>query len=745
MSTKRLTLRTLLAYLDDTLEPTETRSIGEKVQESQTAQEMIKRIKILVRRRRLTTPPFTGPDARFDANTVAEYLDNVLDTKVVSEIEELCREENPAADLYLAEIASSHQILTLILGEPITVPSPAKQRMYGLVKGREAIPFRKPKSSVHNARLPAPTNDTDLDEGSPLLGLTPRKHPWAVWAIPAMAIVLLVGAGLALYLALPQLTEEPHRPRDNNQLVLKDGPSKQDDRKDQGGMPPEKDKKDGGEKEPMTKEPPEKEPMTKEPPEKEPMKKDGGEKEPMTKEPPVVNPPPVINPPVVETPGEASKIKANVATYGFDPKQPTILLQQTEKGWTRLSINAQVSSAEPLVALPGSACALKTNGGANLLMRGFLPRYALPGVGLMTRLLDSSITLHQNSKVAADLTLHRGRLYLSNEAQPATVIVRFWKETWVITLTEPNSEVGIDLISRYTPQINFLDGEEPLAEAYFLVLKGGATLKVDTFEYPNLTVPPGPSFYAWNNKGPRMPAPQSIPAQSLNGWVKEPPATKEAQAMGQAVQELARATVQAGGGNKSITTVLKEMRAGQNLSDRLLAIYCLSAIDQIPELLDALGDEDPTHMTERDEATYSLRLWISRDARHNLMLYNHKEGKGILTEKGFPPTQAQVLVSLLHGLTNSQDQSDDLKLKLGALLGYMRNDRCAIRHVAHYLFDALTPTIMGKPAYNAAHPLDQRNAAVMKLQEMLDAGQLTPMPMPTRPGSAPGTPMPPRP
>ena len=51
-----------------------------------------------------------GPDARFDANTIAEYLDSVLESKEVNEIEELCREENATSDLYLAEIASSHQI-----------------------------------------------------------------------------------------------------------------------------------------------------------------------------------------------------------------------------------------------------------------------------------------------------------------------------------------------------------------------------------------------------------------------------------------------------------------------------------------------------------------------------------------------------------------------------------------------------------------------------------------------------------
>src|SRR5262249_60796486 len=74
----RLTLRTLLAYLDDTLEPTQAKAIGHKIAESPTAQEIIDRIREVVRRRRLTTPPLTGPGAKLDPNMVAEYIDTTL-------------------------------------------------------------------------------------------------------------------------------------------------------------------------------------------------------------------------------------------------------------------------------------------------------------------------------------------------------------------------------------------------------------------------------------------------------------------------------------------------------------------------------------------------------------------------------------------------------------------------------------------------------------------------------------------
>src|SRR6266850_1038700 len=146
----RLTLRTLLAYLDDTLEPAQAKLIGQKVAESDTAQELIARIKQVTRRRRLTTPPEAGPN-KLDGNTIADYLDNALDADQLAEVEQICL----ASDVHLAEMASCHQILTLVLGEPALVPPTARQRMYALVKGPEAIPFRKP------AR-PANKDDQDL-------------------------------------------------------------------------------------------------------------------------------------------------------------------------------------------------------------------------------------------------------------------------------------------------------------------------------------------------------------------------------------------------------------------------------------------------------------------------------------------------------------------------------------------------------------------------------------------------------
>src|SRR5205823_2412385 len=91
-------------------------------------------------RRRITTPTASGPGAKVDPNTIAEYLDNELSPDQLAEVEQLAL----ASDVHLAEIAACHQILTLVLGEPALVPPSAYKRMYQAVKPPESDHAHRP-------------------------------------------------------------------------------------------------------------------------------------------------------------------------------------------------------------------------------------------------------------------------------------------------------------------------------------------------------------------------------------------------------------------------------------------------------------------------------------------------------------------------------------------------------------------------------------------------------------------------
>jgi len=199
----RLTLRTLLAWLDDTLSPVEVREIGKQVDESDFTRELVQRIHRVTRQRRLTTPPPSGPEA-VDENVVAAYLDNQLDPEPVAEFEKRCL----TSDVHLAEAASVHQILSLI-GQKAKVPEEARHRMYHLIKGREAVRSRAPRAS--RLETPKPVAEPVQPWVTPA---TPGR-PWYERFGPAAAVLGLIGVMLATAYSTLSTTEPAPKPAPN--------------------------------------------------------------------------------------------------------------------------------------------------------------------------------------------------------------------------------------------------------------------------------------------------------------------------------------------------------------------------------------------------------------------------------------------------------------------------------------------------------------------------------------------------
>lgn len=181
----RLTLRTLLAYMDDLLEPRDAIQMGKRIEENKVATELVHRIRTRMRLLRLGAPKVDGKGLGADANSVAEYLDNSLAAERVPDFEKLCLE----SDVHLAEAASCHQILAAVLDKPAVVDPALRLRVYNLIA--RADDFVCPLGGVAG-----PMGTGSMETGDPAMEFGDLATARASTAFPLSVAREAVAAGL---------------------------------------------------------------------------------------------------------------------------------------------------------------------------------------------------------------------------------------------------------------------------------------------------------------------------------------------------------------------------------------------------------------------------------------------------------------------------------------------------------------------------------------------------------------------
>jgi len=144
----RLSLRNILAYLDDMLDPQNAQDLGTRIEESEVASGLVRRIRNSVQNTRVPAPKVEEQAAGADANTVAEYLDYTMDPEAIGEFEKKCLE----SDVRLAEVSSCNQLLALVLRQPAEIPDGLRERVYGVI---ERAPVRGAGESPDATAAPA--------------------------------------------------------------------------------------------------------------------------------------------------------------------------------------------------------------------------------------------------------------------------------------------------------------------------------------------------------------------------------------------------------------------------------------------------------------------------------------------------------------------------------------------------------------------------------------------------------------
>jgi hypothetical protein len=683
----RLTLRTLLAYLDDALEPAQAKLIGQKVAESKAAQDLIDRIKQVPRRRRLTTPPMTGPGARFDANTIAEYLDNVLPAEQVSELEETCL----ASDVHLAEVTACHQVLTLFLGEPALVPPTARQRMYGLIRGREAIPHRKAPAPGQTAGADAAAGGGE-EEGT-FLGLPFSSHDRSSlrWLVGAVVGCLLVGVGIAIWMAVVsgRPTFQARAPVDEIRSPATNAKTKPPQEPQAEPVVARAELKP----EPLPAPRPDTAPGNGTPTETSPAAQ--------SKPEPPPEPTPKAKPASPQPIPASSSARTDVGRAILVP--PAVLLQRPadRETWQRLKPQARVFSNDYLVSLPGYQSELRMDSGVHLILWGNLPEFSrFPPV------LESAVVLHASPDVDLDLTLEHGRIVLSNHKKQgaARIRLRFLDEAWDLTLPDQNTEVAAELVGICLPYSKEPGGDPELHLA-LLGLKGQTEVKIRYEQY----LLPSPSMLTWDNVAGAARSPVPLP-RPPDWWTSTVPLKTPMQAPLEGLTNRL--------GIKNIDVAIAEAKNFPDSSSRVLALRCLGAMGNYSGLLDCLADDK--HADVRTVAIEELRHLLGLDAKNDDKL------RKALKQKNYSDGQGQTILQLVHGFAPEQWANPTLR---STAVEYLMHEKLAIRQLTHSLLQALEPDGRKIP-YDPAGDSDSRERGYEAWKKLVLGAKLKSKPSP---------------
>jgi hypothetical protein len=183
----RLTLRNMLAYMDELLEPAQREEIKQKIDESEFATGIMHRVRDVTRRIRLGAPKLTGKGMGLDPNTVAMYLDNTLSSERVPDFEKVCLE----SDVHLAEVAACHQVLALVLGEPAEIDPALRRKLYEVVQTNapaEPAKIPPPLPKVERQVVAATRQRPHVPE---YLRKERRSRLWTIAATLLLAILLI--------------------------------------------------------------------------------------------------------------------------------------------------------------------------------------------------------------------------------------------------------------------------------------------------------------------------------------------------------------------------------------------------------------------------------------------------------------------------------------------------------------------------------------------------------------------------
>lgn len=690
----RLTLRTLIAYLDDELQADQAKEIGLKLTESGYATALVERIKEVMRRRRLSAPELFGKGAGLDPNLVAEYLDSELTPAEVVDVEKICLD----SDMHLAEVAACHQILTLVLGDPVEVRSETRSRMYGLgpvatsdtVRANDFAGISRDHESRQIPMIASALNPSH--NGSVNRDLPEYLKPQTSWRRTGMLVlVMLIGIGWFSSLLSDRTLRSGSRPSSDasrSEKPADDGTAKKTEvatvqTGDQqiAQVDPSVPSKPQNVRVASLKELPESEPGPEAP---------ALDTKPVSTVPTPLQSAEAVNPPEPEAvpvkllPSQKLlRVSKEGIVLRFEPEARDFLVLPRV---VQLKVGDQLACPEPFRAdfmIGDDLCSFALIGGTSV-------RYLGP---------DEQSSVGFDLQQGALLFEAHGLRPANDDAEAAKpqrpslpITLMFFGRQARLELASDNAVCGIE-VHRAEPSRFEVEPAAPGFTASLHVAQG--TVRFSTADGKTATVE-GPGFLPITNSAAANERKSEIGRASqliLPDWLEPDPkraATKikrpynvafEKEFDGEQLLQL------------SLPAVVNSPRPA--ISE--LAVKCLALTDSYGPLVKALSQAD--HREARLAAIAGLRQWLPLDPRHRVLL------KAELA-KYFLPSDAEAVYRLLWGF-----DADDAKTPATSrtLVGWLDSEQLAIRELAFFHVQKLTGL---KHEYSPINPPGQRRAAV---------------------------------
>jgi hypothetical protein len=571
----RLTLRTLLAYLDDLLEPADAQDLKHKIDESEFASTIVNRINDCMRRLRLGVPPLNGRGMGGDPNTVAEYLDNTMAPDLVPEFERLCLE----SDVHLAEVAACHQILTLVLGEPAEVDPASRQRMYRLIQ--------EPAQPADNSAPPPPDQPRRRPQIPEYLREPELRNYWlkitSIGAVAAclllLAIVIFWPRASAPVAQAPTSAPAASRPRppaiaDQPAAAEQPAPATRDQTPSATASPasqpstqtPTSDKPPGHEA-PAGTAPKASETMVpataiEAAPSQPAATAVKVPNEAESAAAPKQAPPATDQPPSVPAPPEARPEPATGGAVGRYVSEGRVLVRfQPPDEWLRLPARDPLSVGERIVSLPDFQGTISLNSGVTAQLLG--------GTGVTFQFAEGS--------TVPEIDIDFGKVMLLSSANPdAKVRVRVGGQSGTLTLSDPSSVAGLEVVPVLAP------GADPATSAgvrQTVLYIAKATV---IWQGPGAATPTtlaAPARLSWAGEQLPPPKPEDLPI-----WL-----TSETQ-LSEIDRRAADFIAGAVGTDRSARLALTELTTHRRFEVKALAVRSLGLLDNFEPLVLALGD-----------------------------------------------------------------------------------------------------------------------------------------------------------